>query len=61
MTNSTASNTDFSFEYAVSLIVTIVVCSNVLRNSPNMNTIAILLLGLVDCSTYLLQNKNKIP
>tara|TARA_B100001175_G_C19481572_1_gene627412 strand:- start:318 stop:653 length:336 start_codon:yes stop_codon:yes gene_type:complete len=47
MTNSTASNTDFSFEYAVSLIVTIVVCSNVLRNSPNMNTIAILLLGLV--------------
>ena len=47
MTNSTGNTTDFSFEYALSLIITLVVCSNVLRNSPNMNTISILLLGLV--------------
>lgn len=47
MSSSVTNNTDFSFEYAVSLIVTILVCSNVLKGSPNMNTIVIVLLGLV--------------
>tara|TARA_A100001015_G_C14827336_1_gene647208 strand:- start:115 stop:450 length:336 start_codon:yes stop_codon:yes gene_type:complete len=47
MSSSLGNNSDFSFEYAVSLIVTLVVCSTVLKNSPNMTTIVIVLLGLV--------------
>jgi ABC-type Fe3+-siderophore transport system permease subunit len=40
-------NTDFTFEYAVSIIITLVVCSITIQRSPKMNTFVVILLGLI--------------
>ena len=45
--SSVTNNTDFSFEYAVSIIITLVVCSMTVKRSPQMNSFVIILLGLV--------------
>jgi ABC-type Fe3+-siderophore transport system permease subunit len=40
-------NSDFTFEYAVSIIITLVVCSITIQRSPKMNTFVVILLGLI--------------
>ena len=40
-------NSDFTFEYAVSIIITLVVCSITIQRSPKMNTFIVILLGLI--------------
>jgi uncharacterized membrane protein YesL len=44
--NSTGNNINFSFEYAVSIIVILVVCNLLLKSAPQMNTIIIIIVGL---------------
>lgn len=39
-------NINFSFEYAVSIIVVLVVCNALMKN-PNMSTVVIIILGLL--------------
>ena len=43
---SSSSNIDFSFEFAVSTIVTIVVASMLIKKNPNMSTLVVVLGGL---------------
>jgi ABC-type Fe3+-siderophore transport system permease subunit len=45
--SSATNNTDFSFEYAVSVIITLVVCSMTIQRSPKTNTFVVILLGLI--------------
>ncbi len=40
-------NINFSFEYVVSLIVVLVVCSLLIKSNPQMNTFIVILAGLV--------------
>lgn len=42
-----SSNSPYSLDYFFTLIVVIVVCNLLLKKSPQMNTIVVLLLGLV--------------
>ena len=41
------SNINFSFEYVVSLIVVLIVCNLLIKSNPQMNTLVIILAGLV--------------
>ena len=43
----TGSNINFSFEYAVSIIVILVVCNLLIKINPQMNTIIVLIVGLL--------------
>ena len=43
---SSSNNIDFSFEFAVSTIVTIVVASILIKKNPNMSTLVVVLGGL---------------
>ena len=45
--SSVTNNTNFTFEYAVSIVVTLIVCSIAIQRSPKMNTFVVILLGLV--------------
>jgi ABC-type Fe3+-siderophore transport system permease subunit len=45
--SSTVSNINFSFEYAVSIIVVLVVCNLLVKTSPQMNTVIVIIAGLV--------------
>jgi xanthine/uracil permease len=48
MSNSVpGSNINFSFEYAVSIIVVLVVCNALMKKNPNMSTVVIIILGLL--------------
>ena len=40
-------NINFSFEYAVSIIIILVVCNALMKKNPNMNTAVIIILGLL--------------
>lgn len=40
-------NINFSFEYAVSIIVVLVVCNALMKKNPNMSTVVIIILGLL--------------
>jgi hypothetical protein len=42
-----SSNIGFSFEYAVSIIVIIIVCNILVKSSPNMNTLVVIVAGLL--------------
>ena len=44
---STSNNIDFSFEFAVSTIVTVVVATILLKKNPKMSTIVVVIGGLV--------------
>ena len=44
--SSSSLNISFSFEYIVSIIVIIVVCNLLVKRSPQMNTIIIIIAGL---------------
>ena len=46
MDSSSSSNISFSFEYGVSLIVVIVVCNLLIKSSPNMNSLVVIVAGL---------------
>ena len=41
------SNTSFTFEYAVTIIIVLVVCNTMLKKSPQMNAAVVLLIGLL--------------
>lgn len=41
------SNINFSFEYVVSIIIIIVVCNLLTQSNPKMNTIVVIITGLV--------------
>jgi hypothetical protein len=41
-----SNNINFSFEYAVSIIVILVVCNMLLKSAPQMNTIIVIIAGL---------------
>ena len=45
--NNSGNATNFSFEYVVSLIVVLVVCNLLVKTNPQMNTIIIIVAGLV--------------
>lgn len=45
--SSITNNSDFTFEYAVSIIITLLVCSIAIQRSPKMNTFVVIILGLV--------------
>jgi len=44
--SSSSSNISFSFEYMVSIIIIIVVCNLLVKSSPQMNSIIVILVGL---------------
>ena len=46
MSSSSSLNISFSFEYMVSIIVVIVVCNMLVKRSPQMNTIIVVVAGL---------------
>ena len=55
---SAITNTQFSFEYAISVIVIIIVCTVLYKTSPQMNTLIIVIAGLlVGYVTLFLMNK----
>jgi hypothetical protein len=56
--NSLGNNINFSFEYAVSIIIVLVVCYSILRLSPGLNIIIVLLAGLLAgyLSLFILNN-----
>lgn len=45
--NVPGTNINFSFEYAVSIIVVLVVCNALMKKNPNMSTVVIIILGLL--------------
>ncbi len=45
--SSTTSNIDFSFEFAVSVIVTLVVATIMIKKNPEMSSLVIVVSGLV--------------
>jgi ABC-type Fe3+-siderophore transport system permease subunit len=42
-----ASNTNFSFEYIISVVVILIVCNLLVKTNPQMNTIIVLIVGLL--------------
>ena len=45
--SSSATNINFSFEYAVSIVVLLVVTNLLVKSSPQMNTVIVIIVGLV--------------
>lgn len=45
--SSSSSNISFSFEYGVSVIVVIIVCNLLVKSSPQMNTLVVIVAGLL--------------
>ena len=58
MNNYSGSQVNFSFEYIVSIVITIIVCNLLVRSSPQMNTIIIVIAGLLVgfISLYIMNN-----
>lgn len=44
--NNLNGNINFSFEYAISLIVVLIVCNILVKSNPQMNTIIVIIIGL---------------
>jgi multisubunit Na+/H+ antiporter MnhB subunit len=40
-------NINFSFEYAVSIVVVLIVCNLLVKTSPQMNTVIVIIVGLL--------------
>jgi xanthine/uracil permease len=47
MSSTPVSNINFSLEYAVSIIVIIIVCNLLLKKSPQMNVFIVVVIGLI--------------
>jgi uncharacterized membrane protein YesL len=45
--NLVGSNINFSFQYAISIIVILVVCNALIKTNPNMSTVVIIIVGLL--------------
>lgn len=56
--NNLGTNTSFSFEYIVSIIIILVVCNLLVKTNPQMNTIIVIIAGLVIgfISLYIMNN-----
>jgi ABC-type Fe3+-siderophore transport system permease subunit len=55
--SSPDSNINFSFEYVVSVVVILIVCNLLVKSNPQMNTIIVLIVGLlVGYLTLLIMN-----
>jgi hypothetical protein len=50
--SSSATNINFSFEYAVSIVVLLVVTNLLVKSSPQMNTVIVIIVGLVILTHY---------
>jgi ABC-type Fe3+-siderophore transport system permease subunit len=44
---SYSSNIGFSFQYGISVLVVIIVCNLLVKSSPNMNTLVVIVAGLL--------------
>ena len=56
--NNLGTNINFSFEYAVSIIIVLVVCNLLIKTNPQMNTIVVIIAGLlVGYLSLLIMNK----
>jgi hypothetical protein len=55
---NTGNNINFSFEYAVSIVVVLLVCNSLVKSNPAMNTMVVIIAGLVagGCSLYVMNN-----
>ena len=40
-------NINFSFEYAVSIVIVLIACSLLLKSNPQMNSVIVIIVGLV--------------
>lgn len=47
MDSSSSSNISFSFEYGISVIIVIIVCNLLVKSSPQMNTLVVIVAGLL--------------
>jgi hypothetical protein len=47
MNSSIGQNTNFSFEYAVSIIVVLVVCNLLVKSNPQINSVIVIVAGLL--------------
>lgn len=58
MSSNSGMNINFSFEYIVSVIIVIITCTLLMRSSPEMSTIIIVITGLFAgfISLYLMNN-----
>lgn len=54
-------NINFSFQYAVSIITVLLVCNFLVKKSPQMNTVIVILAGLVVGYLSLLVINNVFP
>ena len=57
----TGQNINFSFEYAVSVIVILVSCNYLLKNIPQMNSALVIIIGLIIGYFSLLIMNNVVP
>ena len=56
--NNLGTNINFSFEYAVSIIIILVVCNLLIKTNPQMNTVVVIIAGLlVGYLSLLIMNK----
>lgn len=46
MANYPGTNINFSFQYAISIIIVLVVCNILIKKSPEMNTVIVIIAGL---------------
>jgi len=44
--NQLASNINFSFQYAISIIIILVVCNLLVKSAPRMNSVIVIIAGL---------------
>ena len=44
--NQIPSNINFSFEYAISIVIILIVCNLLLKAAPRMNSIIVIIAGL---------------
>ena len=58
MSSNSGMQVNFSFEYIVSIVITIVVCNLLVRSSPQMNTVIVVIAGLLVgyISLYVMNN-----
>ena len=61
MAYGNANNINFSFEYALSIIVVLIVCNLLLKKAPQMNTVLVLIVGLLVGYLTLLVINNVFP
>ena len=59
--SSSNTNISFSFEYIVSIIIIIVVCNLLVKSNPEMNTIVIVIAGVVTGGIALFVMNNFFP